>query len=101
MEKNIGMDAFRTVIQFDELLFKWLKKLPIKAGQDIEIIVLPLKNKKYKSKKFNKKQLNNPSDEHASWNQLSQSNLNSAYSESEPEYYLQMVKEPNADYEGR
>ena len=95
------MDAFRTVIQFDELLFKWLKKLPIKAGQDIEIIVLPLKSRNPKSKKTILKHLNDPSDDHELWNQISQTNLNSAYSENEPEYYLQMVKEPNADYEGR
>ncbi|MAO65264.1 MAG: hypothetical protein CL666_09720 [Balneola sp.] len=35
------------------------------------------------------------------WAELSTKNLNRAYGESEPEYELSMVKEPNSEYESR
>lgn len=35
------MEAYKIVTQFNEGLVQWLKNLPIKIGQKIEIIVLP------------------------------------------------------------
>jgi predicted DNA-binding antitoxin AbrB/MazE fold protein len=98
----MGIDAFRTVIQFDELLFQWLKKLPIKSGQDIEIIVRPVKDATNKKKKRIKPvEFIDEITEGNDWHQLSQDKLAAAYSENEPEYSITMVKEPNTDYEGR
>lgn len=40
-------------------------------------------------------------DEREEWLRLSQQALGSAYGETEPEYSLDAIKEPNPDYEGR
>jgi hypothetical protein len=102
MEKNIGIDAFRTVIQFDDLLYQWLKKLPLKPGQAIEIIVLPVKEIKNKNKrKKHSGQISDALLDESEWYKLSQNKLAHAYSENEPEYSINLVKEPNTDYEGR
>ena len=102
MEKNIGIDAYRTITQFDEPLFQWLKTLPIQSGQDIEIIVLPIKRQKHKKieKKENTAIMIDTLLDEEKWYQLSQNKLSASYSENEPEYSLSQVKEPNADYEG-
>jgi len=39
--------------------------------------------------------------EHRDWSLLSGRGLEAAYGEDEPEYSLDMIKEPNPDYEGR
>jgi len=38
--------------------------------------------------------------EHEDWLRLSRQRLEAAYGENEPEYTLDMIKEPNPDYEG-
>jgi hypothetical protein len=40
-------------------------------------------------------------DEHEDWLRVSQSALESAYSSDEPTFPLDVIKEPNPDYEGR
>ena len=35
------MEAFKTTIQYNEYLFQWLKNLPLKKNQSIEIIIFP------------------------------------------------------------
>jgi hypothetical protein len=39
--------------------------------------------------------------EHEDWLRIAQSALETAYSSDEPTYSLDMIKEPNPDYEGR
>jgi hypothetical protein len=39
--------------------------------------------------------------EEKEWYSMSGQNLSNAYSESEPDYNLNMIKEPNPKYEGR
>lgn len=40
-------------------------------------------------------------EEHNEWLSFALSNLDRWYGEDEPEYSLDMIKEPNPDYEGR
>ena len=40
-------------------------------------------------------------DERSAWTQLSLESLARAYSDDEPEYSLDLIKEANPDYEGR
>lgn len=42
-----------------------------------------------------------PLGEQEAWYQLSSQGLTYAYGDDEPEYALDLVKEPNPDYEGR
>jgi hypothetical protein len=42
-----------------------------------------------------------PHDEHGPWLLLSQQGLETAYGENEVEYSLDLIKEPNPDYERR
>ncbi len=45
--------------------------------------------------------LPNHDSEHESWLRLSADGLHQAYSDSEEEYSLDLIKDPNPDYEGR
>jgi len=45
------MEAYKTNTQFNNNLQAWFSKLPIEEGQDIEVIIIPLK----KSTKGNSK----------------------------------------------
>jgi hypothetical protein len=40
-------------------------------------------------------------EEHDDWLRLSMSGLARAYGDDEPEYTMDMIKEPNPDYDGR
>ena len=42
-----------------------------------------------------------PDDEREEWTRFSLSNLERAYGDDEPEYSLDLIKEPNPKYEGR
>ena len=37
------MEAYKTNTQFNNNLQAWFSKLPIKEGEDIEVIIIPLK----------------------------------------------------------
>lgn len=45
--------------------------------------------------------LSESNDEYKEWINLSKNSFAKAYSDDEPEYNLNMIKEPNPDYEGR
>jgi len=43
----------------------------------------------------------NGDDEREDWMQMAEESLARAYSDDEPEYTLDMIKEPNPEYDGR
>ena len=45
--------------------------------------------------------LPNHDSEHESWSRLSGNGLQQAYGDDEEEYSLELIKDPNPDYEGR
>jgi len=87
------MKAYRTETTFNEYLFKWLKGLPFKANEKVEIIVLPAVHEE------NTLTTSDVADD--DWHNLSLNGLVRAYSDEEPEYTMNMVKEENPDYERR
>lgn len=62
---------------------------PFDLEPDARLIVTVLSNRK------------RTDDEHESWLRLSQQGLQSAYSENEIEYTLDMIKRPNPEYDKR
>ena len=45
------MEAYKTITQFNERLHLWLKNLPIKTGQKIEVIVISSEKRHIQRKK--------------------------------------------------
>lgn len=67
---------------------------PIKLEADTQLIVTVLPTSK------NNGELIEIDEERADWIKLSLMNLENAYGDDEPEYSMDMIKEPNPDYEG-
>jgi len=102
------MEVYKTVIQFNEFLFEWLKSLPLKSGQNVEVIILPAEEKKNKTSKkklkdnvLKSQESFDSCDDKDQWNTIAKQNFARAYSEDEPEYTINLIKEPNTDYERR
>jgi len=96
------MKAYKTVIQFNEFLFQWLKSLPFKSGQNVEVIILPAEEKKNSKQKLKDDVLKyhesfDSCDDKNQWDTIAQQNFARAYGEDEPEYTINLIKEPNAD----
>ena len=66
---------------------------PLKLAPNTKLIVTVLPARR---REFEKDE-----DERETWLQMSMKGLVSAYSEHEIEYALDLIKEPNLDYEGR
>lgn len=43
------MEAYSNILKYNSSFFEWLKSLPIKEGEEMQVIILPVKkNKKIK-----------------------------------------------------
>jgi hypothetical protein len=74
------MQAIETTANFNEKGELKIDNLPIIKNQKVKLLILLEEN------------------EQNGWYQFSGEGLSAAYSEDEPVYTLNMVKEPNADY---
>ena len=79
------MPTTTLLAHFDGKHIRLDEPFPLKRNERLLVTILP----------------DNLVHEREEWEQLAAAGLNAAYGEDEPEYTLDMVREPNPEYEGR